>query len=136
MRGRVLGTVLLLLAATAGWSTTGASGRSTRPTRSSESCAASVVHYVPYPGAGPGLAHLPWVAAAPTATGIVGHLFYYDNQNVWKQQRLSRFRIYSGGQSPDGRLNMKILWQTKRSGAVLLDLHGDRLDGSRFVSHS
>jgi hypothetical protein len=69
-----------------------------------------MVHYFPYPGAEPGLAQLPWIAASPITTGIVGHLFYYDNQNVWKQRQLARLRIYSGRQSPDGRLSMKILW--------------------------
>lgn len=83
-------------------------------------------------GAWPG--QLPWVAASPTTTGIVGHLFYYDNQNVWKQRQLARLRIYSGGQSPDGRLSMKILWQTQRSGGVLLHVQGDRLDGAGSFS--
>jgi hypothetical protein len=59
---------------------TAASSHRTPPTTSSSaSCAASVVHYFPYPGVEPGLAQLPWVAASPTTTGIVGHLFYYDN---------------------------------------------------------
>jgi hypothetical protein len=78
---------------------------------------------------GRGLAQLPWVEASPTTTGIVGHLFYYDNKNVWRQRRLPRFRIYARGQSPDGRLSMKILWQTQRSGGVLMKVHGIRLGG-------
>jgi hypothetical protein len=128
-------TVLSLLAVTAGCTTKGASSRSTPPpTPSSVSCAASVVHHVPYPGAGPGLEQLPWVAAAPTTTGIVGYLFYYDKQNVWRQEQLPRVRIFSGGQSPDGRLSMKILWQTQRSGGVLLHVQGDRLDGAGSFS--
>jgi hypothetical protein len=54
-----------------------------------------VVHYFPDPGVEPGLAQLPWVATTPTTAGIVDHLFYYDNQNVWRQRRLPRVRIYS-----------------------------------------
>jgi hypothetical protein len=131
-RGTLLVTVVSLLAATAGCTRKG--GSTPPPTPPSTSCAASVVRYLPQPGVEPGLAQLPWVAASPTTTGIVGHLFYYDNQNVWKQRRLPRVRIYSGGQSPDGRLTMKILWQTRRSGGVLLHLGGDRLDGAGSFS--
>ena len=125
-------TVVSLLAVTAGCTRKG--GSTPPPTPSSASCAASVVHYLPYPGVEPGLAPLPWVAASPTTTGIVGHLFYYDNQNVWKQRRLPRVRIDSGGQSPDGRLSMKILCQTQRSGGVLLHMRGDRLDAAGSFS--
>jgi hypothetical protein len=134
-RGTLLVTVVSLLAATAGCTRKSASSRSTPPTTpSSAACAASVVHYLPNPGVERGLARLPWVAASPTTTGIVGHLFYYDNQNVWKRGQLPRVRIYSRGQSPDGRLSMKILWQTQRSGGVLLHLQGDRLDAAGSFS--
>jgi hypothetical protein len=134
-RGTLLVTVVSLLAATAGCGGTGASSRRTPSTASSSaSCAASMVHYLPYPGAEPGLAQLPSIAASPITTGIVGRLFYYDNRNVWKQRQLPRVRIYSGGQSPDGRLSMKILWQTQRSVGVLLHVQGHRLDGAGSFS--
>lgn len=72
----------------------GASSGPTPPTSpSSAACAASVVRYFRYPGVEPGLAHLPWVAGSPTTTGIVGHLFYCDNQNVWEERQLPRVRI-------------------------------------------
>ena len=75
------------------------------PLRIGGARAASVVHYVPYPGIEPGLEQLPWVAAAPTTTGIVGHLFYYDNQIVWHQEQLPRAAdaqggLYGRGQAP------------------------------------
>ena len=68
-------------------------------------CALQALH-----GVQSGLARLPWIAASPTSTGLVGHLFYYDGLNVWRQRQLPGVRIYSGGQSPDGRVSMKILW--------------------------
>ena len=70
---------------------------------------------------------------SPTTTGIVGHLSYCDNQNVWEERQLPRVRILRRAE-PDGRLSMKILWQTRRSGGVLLRLHGDRLDGAGSFS--
>lgn len=76
------------------------------------------------------LASLPWIAASPASTGLVGHLFYYDGQNAWKHQRLRRLHIYSGGESPDGRINMKILWELRRGSAPGLRVQGKRLDGS------
>lgn len=120
--------VLAVVPLVAGTAACSGKGARSRPTPPSASCAASVVHYVPYPGVERGLAQLPWIAASPTASGIVGHLFYYDNQNVWERRHLPRVRIYSQGQSPDGRLTMKILWQTHRRGPGLMRVHGDRLD--------
>jgi hypothetical protein len=93
-------------------------------------CDATLVHYRPYPGVQAGLGQLPWIAASPASTGLVGHLFYYDRLNVWKRKRLPRLRIYSGGQSPDGRISMKILWELRRGSAMLLGLRGTRLDGA------
>jgi hypothetical protein len=38
--------------------------------------------------------------------------------------------MYSGGESPDGRLSMKILWELRRgSAAPFLDLLARRIDG-------
>jgi hypothetical protein len=102
--------------------------------RSAAGCAAAVVHYRPYKGVQAGLARLPWVAASPAVGGLVGHLFYYDGLNVWRRKRLPRLRIYSGGQSPDGRISMKILWELRRGGAFALLLHGKKLDGSGSFS--
>ncbi len=97
-------------------------------------CDATLVHYRPYKGVETGLSKLPWIAIAPASTGLVGHLFYYDRSNVWKQMRLPRLRIYSGGESPDGRINMKILWELRRGSAMVLRLQGRRLDGSGSFS--
>ena len=103
---------------------------------STEDCAATTVHYGPNEGAQAGLAQLPWIAASPSSTGVVGHLFYYDRSNVWKMERLLRLRMYSGGQSPDGRVNMKILRELLDRGASppILDLQAKRLDGSGSFS--
>ena len=95
----------------------------------SERCDATRVHYKPYKGVQAGLARLPWIAASPLPTSLVGHLFYYDGLNAWGQKRLPRVRIYSGGQSPDGRVSMKILWELRHGSALILRIQGKRVDG-------
>jgi hypothetical protein len=100
-------------------------------------CHATHVHFQPYNGVQVGLARLPWIAASPSSTGLVGHLFYYDSLNVWKQKRLLGLHIYSGGQSPDGRVSMKILWELRSgSAAATLDVRGKRLNGSGSFSQT
>lgn len=93
-------------------------------------CAATRVHYRPYEGVQNGLAPIPWIAALPSSTGLVGHLFYYDGFSVWKQKELALLRIYTGGQSPDGRVSMKILWELRHGSAPGLRIEGRRLDGT------
>jgi hypothetical protein len=73
------------------------------------SCQASRVHYERFPGPGP-VKTLPWIVAEPHSVGLVGHLFYYDAHNPWARLHRSGWRIYTGGKSPDKRINMKILW--------------------------
>jgi hypothetical protein len=94
-------------------------------------CGATTVHYRLYEGEGPGLAQLPWIRASPPSTGLVGHLFYYDSTNPWKRKRLSTLRMYSGGESPDGRLSMKILWELRHGNVPppLLEVLATRIDG-------
>lgn len=94
-------------------------------------CDATTVHYQLYEGEGPGLAQLPWIAASPPSTGLVGHLFYYDSTNPWKRKRLSTLRVYTGGESPDGRLSMKILWELRHGNVPppFLDVLATRIDG-------
>ncbi len=94
-------------------------------------CPATLVHYEPYRGRSPELASLPWVAAAPSSAGLVGHLFYYDAPNPWKAKHLRPLNIYAGGASPDGRINMKVLWEL-RDGVAKGDLRirGTKLEGS------
>jgi hypothetical protein len=91
-------------------------------------CPATLVHYQPFAGVETGLAPIPWIAASPVSTALVGHLFYYDRGNVWKQKAVSALHIYAGGESPDGRVNMKILWQLRRGSAPGLVVRGRRLD--------
>ena len=38
------------------------------------------------------------------------HLFYYGAQNPWAAHHSVDWRIYTGGKSPDKRVNMKVLW--------------------------
>jgi hypothetical protein len=94
-------------------------------------CDATTVHYQFYEGEGPGLAQLPWITASPPSTGLVGYLFYYDSTNPWKRERLSTLRMYSGGESLDGRLSMKILWELRHGSAPppLLGVIARRIDG-------
>jgi hypothetical protein len=94
-------------------------------------CVAATVQYQPYQGVQAGLAQLPWIAASPPSSELVGHLFYYDRLNAWNRERLSSLRMYSGGESPDGRLSMKILWELRRGSAPppLLDVQATRIDG-------
>jgi hypothetical protein len=93
-------------------------------------CDATTVHYTRYQGVQAGLEQLPWIVAAPHSAEVVGHLFYYDHRNAWQEERLSPLRMYSGGESPDGRLSMKILWELRRgSAAPFLDLLARRIDG-------
>jgi hypothetical protein len=93
-------------------------------------CVATTVHYHPYQGVTAGLAQLPWISASPRSTELVGHLFYYDRRNAWTRERLSPLHMYSGGESPDGRLSMKILWELRRGSAPpLLDVLATRIDG-------
>jgi hypothetical protein len=73
-------------------------------------CRAAAVHYGRFRGPGPNVKTLPWVVAEPRSVGLVGHLFYYDAHNPWARRGLTRWRIYTGGRSPDNRINMKILW--------------------------
>jgi hypothetical protein len=75
-------------------------------------CSASVVHYESPPDADRGLASLPWIAPEPRSVGLVGHLFYYSAAPSvpWGKRHVRDLRMYSGGRSPDDRVNMKILW--------------------------
>jgi hypothetical protein len=97
-------------------------------------CDSTLVHYTRYEGAAAGLAQLPWIAASPASAGLVGHLFYYDPLNSWKQKHLPGLRLYSGGEGPNGRISMKILWESRRGSARDLSVRGRRLDGSGSFS--
>jgi hypothetical protein len=127
----VLAASLALVAAGSGLARGGAAHRTVH---SAIPCETTLVHYRPYQGAQPGLAQLAWIAASPVSNGVVGHLFYYDRLNVWRLKRLPRLRIYSGGQSPDGRISMKILWELRRGEAASMLVLGKKLDRSRSFS--
>src|SRR5271169_277762 len=112
-------------------SCSGSGGNNTAADRNAASrCMANTVHYRSYQGVQAGLAQLPWITASPASARLVGHLFYYDRLNVWSRERLSPLHMYSGGESPDGRLNMKILWELRLgSSPPLLDVRATRIDG-------
>jgi hypothetical protein len=61
----------------------------------------------------------------------------YDRYtNPWARRRLRGWRIYSGGKSPDGRMNMKVLWSAPAptDAAPSLIIRGTSTsDGTRFV---
>lgn len=95
----------------------------------SSRCEATRVHYRPYAGLEAGLAPYPWIAASPTSASIVGHLFYYTAVKAWMRAQLPGLEIYTGGQTPNGRANMKVLWDFPRVKTPLpVQLRGKRLD--------
>ena len=95
----------------------------------SSRCQATRVHYTPHAGSEAGLAPYPWIAASPASAAIVGHLFYYTAVKAWMRTRAPGLQIYAGGQTPNGRANMKVLWDFPRvSTPMLLRLRGTRLD--------
>jgi hypothetical protein len=67
---------------------------------------------------------MPWVAPEPRSVGLIGHLFYYNAwpSVSWGRHHVKELRVYSGGRSPDNRVNMKILWSAP-----------DGLDGKRML---
>jgi hypothetical protein len=98
------------------------------------SCPASPVHYQRAPS--PPAATLPWVAPEPRSVGLVGRLFYYEAYPsvTWGRRHIREFRIYTGGRSPDGRVNMKILWTAPPPlDERALVVRGARLGGGHFT---
>jgi hypothetical protein len=131
--GRRFALVFLPLALTVCAGSSGKSGA--EAASSAPRCNATTVHYKPYKGVQNGLAPIPWVAASPTSAGLVGHLFYYDAANAWKQKQVVRLHIYAGGEDPPGRISMKILWELRHgSASTLLRIRGRRLDGAGVFS--
>jgi hypothetical protein len=101
-------------------------------------CQPSRVHYERFRGPGPAVRTLPWIVAEPPSVGLVGHLFYYGPPNPWAKRRLLGWRIYTGGKSPDGRMNMKILWSAPSpiSDAQSLIVRGTRSTHSTRFSQA
>src|SRR5579871_1999268 len=95
----------------------------------SSRCEATRVHYKPRSNVEPGLAPYPWIAASPASAAIVGHLFYYAALKAWMAAQSPSLQIYTGGQTPNGRASMKILWDVPRVKTALpMRLRGERLD--------
>jgi hypothetical protein len=91
---------------------------------------ATTVHYRSYEGEQSGLSQLPWIVASPPKAELMGHLFYYDSGNTWKREGLTSLHMYSGGESPDGRVSMKILWELRQaSPPPVLKVRAKRIDG-------
>jgi hypothetical protein len=96
----------------------------------SSRCQTTRVHYTPHAGSEAGLAPYPWITASP-ASAIVGHLFYYTAVKAWLRARAPGLQIYAGGQTPNGRASMKVLWDFPRVKTPLpVRLRGKRLDGA------
>ncbi|MGC9974946.1 MAG: hypothetical protein ABSC36_06125 [Gaiellaceae bacterium] len=139
MRGATLATLfaalLLPTAACAGGARVNASATGEAKASAAKVCEATRVHYRSYKGVQKGLEVYPWISASPQA-GLVGHLFYYPGQKVWQRKRLSKVRIYAGGQSPDGRMSMKILWEIRNQhvSEASMRVKGRRLDGKGSFS--
>src|SRR6476620_344533 len=133
----VLAIVLMLslVPATTG-SRRSSSGGEPRNADAGVVCNASQVHYERFRGPGPAPKTLPWVIAEPRSVGLVGHLFYYEAHNPWRKRHWSRWRIYTGGESPDKRVSMKILWTgpPRTSDASSLMVRGTRLGQSAHFS--
>lgn len=95
----------------------------------SRRCESSKVHYTPRSGTEAGLAPYPWIAASPASAGIVGHLFYYTAVKAWMRARAPGLEVYTGGQTPNGRASMKVLWDLPAVKVALpARLRGMRLD--------
>ena len=111
----------------------GSFARAPAGVRAQARCAATPVHYELAPAGDARLGTLPWIATEPRSLGLVGHLFYYDAfpSVVWGKRRVGDLRLYSGGRSPDNRVNMKILWSapSQLEGAQMM-LRGQRLGTS------
>lgn len=76
---------------------------------------------------------LPWVAAAPASSQIIGHLFYYGLPGVsWRQHHTAGLRIYPGGVVPgSGGAQTKILWiDYRRRARGPMEIDGRRLDAA------
>jgi hypothetical protein len=111
-------------------STLALSGTDSRASAQLDGCPGTRVHYQPYRGLNdPGLRPLPWAAATPTSSGIVGHLFYYAGSG-WAAAKSPDLRVYAGGSDRNGH-NMKVLWRPRVRGAGnSLRIVGAQLDGS------
>ena len=99
------------------------------PASTFATCAASRVTYTSLASVERGLHSLPRVAVGPARDRLYGFLFYYP-ATPWGRSKDPLARIYAGGESPDGHVNMKILWQAMshlRTRWLLVD--GTRLDG-------
>lgn len=94
-------------------------------------CPTTPVHYSPRRGTEPSLRGLPWVAATPTSSHIIGHLFYYAVPGVpWGKHHDPGLRIYPGAIVPASvGAATKVLWidyRNRSRGALRID--GQRLN--------
>jgi hypothetical protein len=127
-----IATVVLIGAAGACNDSSAPKGAASLPrTVAVSGCPTTLVHYTPRAGTEPSLRGLPWVAATPTSSRIIGHLFYYAVPGVsWSKQHAAGLRIYPGGMVPTSvGADTKILWidYRKRSRGPMI-IHGQRLD--------
>jgi hypothetical protein len=91
----------------------------------------TTVRYTAQPDAEASFRSLPWFAAEPASSRIIGHLFYYSLPGaVWRVQRATGLRIYPGGTVPgSGGARTKILWiDYSGHSRGAMDVDGARLD--------
>lgn len=110
-----------------------ASRPASQPRVALSACPMTVVHYTPRPGAEASIRGLPWVAATPASSQIIGHLFYYSVAGVpWPKHHTTGLRIYPDGVVPgSGGGHTKILWidyRNRARGRMVID--GRRLDAA------
>jgi hypothetical protein len=108
-----------------------ASPPASQPRVALSACPMTVVHYTARPGVEASIRGLPWVAAKPASSQIVGHLFYYAVPGAsWRRHHTTGLRMDPGGVVPgSGGAHTKILWidYSGRSRGAM-EIAGQRLD--------
>lgn len=101
--------------------------------RAPAGCPMSHVHYDSYPGVEQGLANVPWISSAPSAS-FRGHLFFYGGV-PWAKQHLLGARIFTTRKPRS--IHPKVLWITRSRGyGMKLRIVGERLDAPGSFAHT
>jgi hypothetical protein len=69
-------------------------------------CRPARVHHEPYPGGDRRLDLIPWIRGEPRGLGLVGVLWYWNDED-WGKAR--KAWIFTGGEAPEG-YSAKVLW--------------------------
>jgi hypothetical protein len=92
-------------------------------------CTATPVHWEPRKNVGTraGLV-MPWIAASPTKTRVIGYLVYYAPMSSLDILRLPGVAIFTRGRTPEGGAT-SIIWVPQRNAGRFIYFRGRRLDG-------